>query len=276
MANNPTRGSVTFTRLVLGFSIMVVIKALFSYQTSSVAVVFGYLLGLFIYSFLLGIIPYIFLRNKLSNPKTVIFGIALIIIGSVSYWGNRYEASQGDSLGSTEVKEIATDKGVENSEIVGNLYRNKKYGFRIKFPEGWKITNGDGAHIVQKATKGYVTIAILVQQVDLGKEKGVDSIKEVASLEEIVTGKIEEANQKFSNVKLLGSGETKIDNEPAYWVEYSSDYQALDVKVSTTNIEYTLFKDDTLYSVFSGADSKAYLATKPEIIKSVMTFVFEK
>ena len=269
-------GNTVFAKLVSVCAVLVVVVTVFTYPTSDNAILFGYLLGMFLFSFLLGIIPFIILRNKINSSKIIVFGICLILIGLMAIRENLGSASQQVDMDTSDLKEITTDKGAENSEIIGNLYRNKKYGFRIKFPDGWKIEEGDGVHIVQKATNGNATISVTVQQVDLDGEERVNNIKEMFSLEDMVSSSLEEARKKFSNVMVLGSGETEIDNQPVYWFEYSMSYRVLGNEVNATTVTYLLFRDDTSYGISAGSITSEYITTKPEIMKSVATFVFEK
>jgi len=96
------------------------------------------------------------------------------------------------------------------------------------------------------------------------------------SLEDMVSSSLEEARKKFSNVMVLGSGETEIDNQPVYWFEYSMSYRVLGNEVNATTVTYLLFRDDTSYGISAGSITSEYITTKPEIMKSVATFVFEK
>lgn len=175
----------------------------------------------------------------------------------------------------SEPTELLTDKNPEYSEITGNMYRNTKYGFRIKFPEGWKIETGDGIHIVQKASSEDGTISVIIGQFDLGNNEGFSSIENVGSLKEIIDMETEGVKSKFSNVKIIDYGETKIDNEPAYWVEYSATSQVLDYEIEMTNLTYFLAKNDTMYSISSGTETSKYFKIKPIFNQSVATFVLE-
>ncbi len=176
----------------------------------------------------------------------------------------------------SEPTELLTDKNPENSEITGNMYRNTKYGFRIKFPEGWDIENGDGIHVVQKASSENGAISVMVQQFDLGKNESFSSIENIGSSKEIIDMGIEGLKSKFSNVKIIDYGETKIDNKPAYWVESSATYKVLDNDLEMTNLTYFFAKDDTMYSISAGTETDKYSEIKPIFNQSVSTFVLEK
>jgi|GEM_PF-3080018 len=171
------------------------------------------------------------------------------------------------------VKETSVDKSSRFSTVQDNLYRNTKYNFRIKFPDDWTISPGDGLNIVQKASNGWGTIAVTVKELD---DLNVSSIKEIAETEEFADGIITLLRGTFSDVKLINYGETKIDNRPAYWIEYSATYQALDNVVKMTSIAYYIVKDDFYYGIEGGTLSESYDSIKPILKNSVRTFVIEK
>ena len=214
--------------------------------------------------------------TKKPAPKYKISGWKWlwVIIGSIIVLGFGIGMDISKTVLS-EPSELSTDKNPEFSEITGNMYRNTKYGFRIKFPEGWNIETGDGIHIVQKASSEDGTISVIIQQFDLEGNKGFDSIKDTGETKEFIDSVIEGAESKFSNVKIINYGETKIDNEPAYWVEYLATSQILDYEIEMTNLTYFLAKNDTMYSISSGTETSKYSKIKPIFNQSVLTFVLE-
>jgi len=205
--------------------------------------------------------------------------MALVLVAIVSTIGacssNGTTPNSSFNNDNQDLSLLKTDKSIENSEIIGNLYRNTKYHFRIKFPEGWKIAVGDGINIVQKASLGNGTISVLVMQFDFKGSKGFSSIKDFGSRKEFIDASIEGAREKFSDVKIINYGETKIDNEPAYWVEYSASAQVLDYHITMTNLSYSIAKGDTMYTIAAGTISDEYVKMKPLFTQSVSTFVLE-
>jgi hypothetical protein len=167
----------------------------------------------------------------------------------------------------TKHKEIPIDKSAEHSEIIGNVYRNLKYHFRIEFPEGWKIEPGDGIYIVQKASFQNSTIGVITRQVDLKGSQEFSSIKDTRSLQKFIDAFIESSKEEVSDMKIINYGETKIGNEPAYWMESSMGSQVL--------LMYFLAKGDTMYSISAATASDEYSKIKPLFMQSVSTFVFE-
>lgn len=248
--------------------------------------VIGFILGISIaWSIgLTGFIPYILgaligtwvARKMLGGKKQYIKIIFWILLALLFIGGLINRSIKPESKNSVnDPILLETDKSLETSEISGNMYRNTKYGFRIKFPENWKIEVGDGIHIVQKASSEDGTISIMVQQLDLGNNKGFDSIKDAGEVKEFINSAMEGVNEKFSNIQTIDYGETKIDNEPAYWVEYSTTSQILDQTLDMTNLVYFLAKDDIIYSINAGTASKIYSRMKPIFSESVGTFVLE-
>ena len=168
----------------------------------------------------------------------------------------------------TKHKEIPVDKSVEHSEVIGNVYRNLKYHFMIKFPEGWKIEAeaDDGIRLSQKATFQNSTMDVATRLVNLKGLQEFSSIKDTRSLKEFIDAFIK-ATEGISDVKIINYGETKIDNEPAYWMESTMGSQVL--------LAYFLAKGNIMYSIGVATISDEYSKIKPLFMQSVSTFAFE-
>lgn len=155
--------------------------------------------------------------------------------------------SQDDAkINVDEIEMIPTDKSEEYSEIDGSLYRNTKYKFRIKFPEGWTIMTGDGPNVVQKAVDDSgANINIVIKELPAEYGELFSSINELFALEEFVSN-IEES-MVDNDFKVISYGETKIDNKPAHCLKGSMSYSAVDVTVDGTLLMYYLLHDNILY-----------------------------
>lgn len=261
--------SAVIAAVILGFVNLVIFIALGSTSTNPLP------------KFLIGYVTYLILQSgkslmiqdNINSPSPVtpntkskkVKWLFLIIIGGILGSFLLWSAN-----GSTTAKR--TDKNPENSQIVGNTYRNSKYKFRIKFPEGWEIIPGDGPSIVQKAVKGNNSISIGVKQVEADS---TSSIKDILSLKEFTDSTTEGAKAKSSNVKLLNSGETKLDNIPTYWVSYSGTYFAMDIIVSGVFTQYVVLNDGNLYFISTGTTAEEFDAIQDVFSKSIATFVFE-
>lgn len=245
-----------------------------------VVVVLGFmsatLAGLFVYVLPKFLISKYLLKNKEAKSNilrdTIIAGL---VLGVISLIGQN-AVNQNKPVSTKEPTELRTTKNDTDEELIDTLYRNTKYGFRIKFPEGWDIKKGDGIHVVQKAVLRNSTISVMVQQFDLNSGEKITSIKDTGTAKEYIDNVIEGAKLKTSDVEVIDYGETKIDNEPAYWVEYSGTYQALDKKVNMTNIIYFIAKGNTAYSISAGTATNEYQEVKPTFTRTVSTFVLEK
>lgn len=87
---------------------------------------------------------------------------------------------------------------------------------------------------------------------------------------------VEGVKEKFSDVTVIDYGETKIDNEPAYWVEYSATSQIFDTKLEITQLVYFLAKGSVMYTINTGTATEDYSKIKPEFIRSIGTFVLKQ
>ena len=176
-----------------------------------------------------------------------------------------------------EPKLLQTDKSTEHSEVSGNVYRNTKYHFLIKFPEGWKIEAGKGIYMVQEASNEDSEVGIMVQQFnwESGGSGGFSSIKDVSTSVECINGHIEGVKRESADVKLINYGETNINNEPAYWGEYSWSVQGLDRSLNATTLVYFLAKGNTIYTLMAVTATDKYPEKKPLFMQTISTFVLE-
>ena len=207
-------------------------------------------------------------KLKSSKKKWIWAGVGvvlLIVIGALS----------STSVPDEDIDLVTTDKSSDFSEQSGNLYRNTKYDFRIKFPEGWDIKPGDGPNILQKAVSGNHTISVGVREIPAEFSDETATIKDVMSLAEFKDTLLEGVQEKFPGAKLLDYGESKLDNEPAYWIKYTAPYTALDITVQGTHIQYQLLKNNIFYFISAGSASNEFSSAEPEFMKSIATFVIE-
>lgn len=217
-------------------------------------------------------------RKMMNNQKTyirVIFWILFVII--ITYQGYFIDPLlyPKSDAGNQNIKSLEIDRNPSNSQITGNLYRNEKYHFRIKFPEGWKIEEGNGPNVVQKAVSNNgETIVIDIQQFQLNGNK-IPSIKDINSLDDFSKEYSIYISEQFSDSQIIDYGETKINNEPAYWAEYTFSEQTSDYQIKITGLTYILAKDDILYTIRAGALSENYQKVKPIFLQSIATFALE-
>lgn len=209
------------------------------------------------------------IKNKGSKKKWIWIGIGIfVLIIIISIFSSSNVPNENISL-------LKTDKGTETSEVSGNLYRNTKYNFRIKFPENWDIKVGDGPNIVQKAVQGNNTISVGVKEIPAEYGDKSATIKDIMTLAEYKDSILEGVKEKFPGAKLLDYGETKLDNISTYWVKYSAPYSVLDISVEGTNLQYQLLHENILYFITAGTLSDEFSSSEVEFKKSIATFVTE-
>jgi len=235
-----------------------------------------------IISYIIGTIFGVWLTKKMLSSKKsyvkVIFWIlfvAIFVFGSIVH-GMRSNSNYSSTISNIEDAPILeTDKSTSTSQVSGNLYRNTKYNFRIKFPEGWEIQPGDGPNILQKAVKENNSINIGVREISAEYSNETATIKDAMSLAEFKDSMFDVVKEKFSGAKLLDYGETKLDNVPTYWIKYSAPYSALDINVEGTILQYQLFSKNIFYFITAGTLSSEFLSSESEFKKSIATFVIE-
>lgn len=171
-----------------------------------------------------------------------------------------------------------TDKSSENVEQIWNLYRNKKYDFRIKFPEGWKQEDGDGVHVLKKAVKNNSSIIVMVQELPKEYISLIDenmNMKDLYSLEEFKETTYESIIEKFNGAKMIDYGEINIDNIPAYWLSYETPYSTMGVNIEGIMINYQIFHKNYFYTIVIGSSKDEFISVESILKQSISTFVFE-
>jgi BatD DUF11 like domain len=161
------------------------------------------------------------------------------------------------------------DKNPIYEEIIGNLYRNTKYQFRIKFPEEWEIKKGDGPNILVKATSSEGS-SINIYVKDLGIE--LDDITDLISLDEWANS----VNEKFPSAKIIAKKEIYIDNRKAYFVQYSMNYKVLDRETDGVCYNVSLINKNYNYAITAGSKESKFESDKQILDASVGTFVIEE
>ncbi len=245
-----------------------------------VIVVLGFMsatfIGLIVYVLPKFLISKYLLKNKEAKSNILRdTAIAGLVIGVLTLVGKNAEPIR-QVMNTKAPTEIRTTKNDTDDELSDNLYRNTKYGFRIKFPEGWEIKKGDGIHVVQKAVLGNSAISVTVQQFASDTDEKISSIRDVGTADDYISSIIKGIELKYSDVKVIDYGETKIDNEPAYWVEYSWTSQTLDRNIEMTNLIYIMAKNNIFYSVNLVTSTNKHKELKPTFLRTVATFLLEK
>lgn len=230
----------------------------------------GYVSAIIIMSWIIGIIPVLILHKKIKTARIKIYGIIFLLLCIISTLGNLEKDNEQN------IKFRQTDKSNDYSEQDGNLYRNTKYNFRIKFPEQWDIKSGDGPNIIQKAVKENNSISIGVREIPAEYSDETATIKDVMSLAEFKDSfSSKEFQKNFPGSELLDYGETKLDNKTTYWVKYSTPYSVLDVNVEGIILQYQLLHKNIFYFITAGTLPVEFNIMESEFKKSISTFAIE-
>ena len=213
--------------------------------------------------------------KKYILPIALVLSAVLITGGIITMQYMKQSSIESEKQMQINIEEESifipkTDKSIGSFEQIGNLYRNNKYNFRIKFPDGWNQELGDGLHVLQKAIddKGNsINIGAIEFPVEL---KGM-KIQEIVSEED----SFNDIKEKFPEAIFIESGFTKIDNKDAFFLEYIVSYEALDVKVIAYTKQWMIVYNDILYTITIGASKDDYNLLQEKFILSIGSFVFE-
>jgi len=74
---------------------------------------------------------------------------------------------------------------------------------------------------------------------------------------------------------LIDYGESKLGNDPAYWIKSSFAYTVLGITMQTTALQYQVLNNNILYTINMGAPSDEFDMAESEFMKSIETFVIE-
>ncbi|MDX9964264.1 RDD family protein [Desulfobacter postgatei] len=176
----------------------------------------------------------------------------------------------------------------ENQEPI--LYRNDEYRFRINFPAGWEMKDGDGEHVVKKAVKDGATVMVLVNadfinssltKEDQLSEKDIESAElndfsdEEANtfLETIISAQLE----SFPGSTILEKGIRYVDNRKAVYFKMNQVYRVQDIKTEGISMNYFTVHKGKLYQIGGMYPTVPINEEGKESIinTSLATFVFE-
>src|SRR3989344_814316 len=217
--------------------------------------------------------------TKVIRNIVVAILIGLFLLVLVPYVA-RQDAQKSILEDIDNIESAPVDKSAEFSELKGNLYRNTKYEFRIKFPEGWDIKDGDGAYVLKKAVNGNHSISVAVNEIPAeyaNITNDIDTIESFQTIEEWKDEFVQGTKEGLSvtEMEVMNYGEAKLDNEPAYWVKLTIPYSVLDTTFNSTQITYQIFKNNKFYTISAGTLTDEYASAESHFMKSISTFVTE-
>jgi uncharacterized RDD family membrane protein YckC len=233
-------------------------------------------------------------NNEQEAQSAYIKGSPMPTEGGFEEW-KKWREAQGDDYEPADRFEVARINQENQSGCVLEdcLYRNEEYEFRIKFPVGWEIKDGDGEHIVKKAAKDGSTVFILVKNEDFLKslvaEEDLNSLsdEDIRSLElndfsdedveDLLDSITSEQLESFPGSSILEKGVRYIDNRKAAYLKMNQVYKVQDITIEGIYINYSTIHKGKLYQIggfyptipINGADKES------AIVASLATFVFE-
>ena len=180
------------------------------------------------------------------------------------------------------------------------LFRSNENNFRIKFPIGWQIKDGDGPNVVKKAVKDGSSIIIIVKYLitaeiisaaqnespnlkNMSTKEITEALKEELDfknytdkeIREISGAQLFELIQKFNDIKVIDEKVTYLDNEKFAYTKFTCSYSAHNVKVFATNIFFTTIHKGKLYQINGTSETGTFDNLESTFINSINTFVFE-
>ena len=182
------------------------------------------------------------------------------------------------SLKPNKIKLSSLHKTTLKTEIIEryNLYRNEEYKFRIKFPFGWEIKDGDSLHVVKKAVNEKDMSSIIVTaQIFPDVNLDIKNFSEKA-IDEFLNDSIDEIKQKYIDVKVIEKGVRYLDNKKSVYFKYSFIGKTLDKSLSLLMIQYATFYKGIFYSIGGGSQVDKFSSQEGIINKSISSFVFEE
>ena len=81
--------------------------------------------------------------------------------------------------------------------------------------------------------------------------------------------------EQSPDAKLLGSGDSFLDNRKAKWIKYSRSYSVPTGTVEVTLLQYFAIENGNLYFITAGAPAKTFPIYEDLLKRSLSTFVFE-
>ena len=234
----------------------------------SIALLLPTLFGLIIYSLPKFLISKFLLKKQDQKYKIVLdTALAGLILGVLSLVGAHYNPHSNTIRDADVAIEDWHLKNSTDEKIDGNYYKNTKYHFGINFPDGWEIKDSTGLHMVIKAINQYASISIgVIPEID-----DAQTITEILPLKDLIKNTEEEYRPQYPDYRLIDSGETKIDNLPAYFVTADVENTTVHIRLSV----YELFYNNRLYFISLVAEHDKYEESKKLFEKSLSTFMID-
>jgi len=196
--------------------------------------------------------------------KIFIVFLFLFFFPSVSYGADNRLIKDFETWKVERDKQVAENQPSKTDQNSGQpiLYRNDDYKFRINFPAGWELKDGDGTHVVKKAVRDGCTVLVLVKDFLTETEKNNLSIQEKNELksaefsdfsneeaEQFLDEMIKENETAFPDSRTIEKEIRYIDNHKAGYYKVSIPYKAANIETRGINIVYFTIHKGRLYQI---------------------------
>ncbi len=222
--------------------------------------------------------------------KKIVIIPLFLLLPLFSYASDNRLLDQYDEWKAEQDEKTSVNQADETKQENGQptLYRNDDYKFRINFPAGWELKDGDGKHVVKKAVKDGCTVLVLVK--DSQEEKNTLSTNERAELnsfefsdfsdeeaDELINEMIKENETAFPGSKTIEKGIRYLDNRKAGYYKVSTPYKVANIEAKAIAINYLTIHKGRFYQIIGSYPIEPVTEQnkEPVINASLMTFVFE-
>lgn len=134
-------------------------------------------------------------------------------------------------------------------------WKSDKYGYHVEIPKGFKITEAAGINVDFKAVNNGNSIIIVVKRLSKEAQKltiwqGLGDLDEYANIFQT------DLQEYLNSPKAIKYGKTMINNQDAFWIDYTSDngayyYKTYCFKKGTNIFTITFFSDIKNWNYYS-------------------------
>lgn len=144
---------------------------------------------------------------------------------------------------------------------IASKYESKDKKYSIEFPDDWDVKEGYmGTDVMGVSKVEGETVNVVVSQ-----------LQKPQSLQEYTAGGCEALGKELTDFKLIDSGNSTIDGEPALWCLFTAKENGTAIQV----LDYLFTKDKFGYVITCGSSPSNFDAAKPSLEKIAQTFKFE-
>jgi S1-C subfamily serine protease len=179
---------------------------------------------------------------------------------------NALSNAGNESRPNLNLEEIGEPPPMDN---VG-LYVNKEYKFKIEFPKGWMISNGEAEDVVVRALD-YSTGSTM--NIVASEYRGSDPTN--AEFQMLVRQLDESIRKDYPTARILDKGIKIISNRKALYVKYSYTFTPQIGTFTNTVMSYTTSKKGIVYTITASTLSNNFYKVEPIFIKSIASFTIE-